>query len=63
MCHEILDAEFPGRSLAGSRRGGLMTTEQLMEKVLQDIKRMSREQKAKVRQELDKAFPPQKKTA
>ena len=41
-----------------------MTTEQLMEKVLQGMKRMSPEQKAKVRQELDKAFPRgQKETA
>ena len=41
-------------------RGGLMTTEQLMAKILQDVQRMSPEEKAKVRQELDKAFPTQK---
>lgn len=34
-----------------------MTTEQLMAKILQDVQRMSPEEKAKVRQELDKAFP------
>jgi hypothetical protein len=40
-----------------------MTTEQLMAKILQDVQLMSPEQKAKVRQELDKAFPPQKEPA
>jgi hypothetical protein len=40
-----------------------LSTEQLMAKILQDVQRMSPEEKAKVRQELDKAFPPQKEPA
>ena len=34
-----------------------LTTEQLMEKVSQDVEKMSPEAKAQVRQALDKAFP------
>jgi hypothetical protein len=35
-----------------------MTTEQLMAKILQDVQRMSPEEKLEVRRALDKAFPP-----
>ncbi len=38
-------------------RRGLMTTEQLMAKILQDVQRMSPEEKLEVRRALDKAFP------
>jgi hypothetical protein len=40
-----------------------VTTERLMEQISEDVQRMSPQQKAKVRQELDKAFPPQKEPA
>jgi hypothetical protein len=55
-----IQKQIPARlraELEDRLRGGLMTTEQLMAKILQDMKRMSPEQKAMVRQELDKAFP------
>ena len=35
-----------------------MTTEQLMEKVSQEMEKMSPEEKLEVRRALDKAFPP-----
>jgi len=40
-----------------------VTTERLMEQISEDVQRMSPEQKAKVRQELDKAFPNQHETS
>lgn len=38
-----------------------LTTEQLAEKVLQDVQKMSPQEKAKTRRHLDKAFGPERK--
>jgi len=38
----------------------LVTTEQLAEKIIQDVKQMSPEEKTEVREHLDKAFGPRR---